>query len=249
MINENGISYWSEPLVKEMKTRAYPDGTMVKEPRKAFLLFQEYLHLEYLKNKGGRSQRKLVKYLKDNVGDLSVEIVDVDLRTINRYSVKWEWVKRAEAYDNYRIQLRNELNKQILVETLNTNCRIELHNSEVLGSLSVMATKLYEKIYKKLLKIIEEDSTVDLKELQGYINLLKDVQEFFLENSNGICNIKKTDIRAGLEEAWTDELVEGSFTELLRSPDELNRILNECNDYDEIYKQELEKNKSKKKND
>ena len=91
MINENGISYWSEPLVKEMKTRAYPDGTMVKEPRKAFLLFQEYLHLEYLKNKVADDRykdpltKKLAEYNSNAYDDIyeTVIIDDFDINDNN----------------------------------------------------------------------------------------------------------------------------------------------------------------------
>lgn len=232
-MEEDPTSYWNEPLRKGNK----------KEPHKAFLIFQEYLHMEYLKKKGGRSQKALIKHLRESSNNA---LKEVKQRQIVTYSKRYEWVKRAKAYDEYRMSVISDLNKQILSETLYTNCMTELHNSEVMKSLSGVASRLYDDISKILInKLKDENVKMDLEELRGHINLLKDIQEFFLENSEGICTIKKTNIRAGLEKAVTDELVEGSYTELLRNPDERNRILNECNDYDEIYKQELERNKVK----
>lgn len=131
------INIWEERIVKD-------DGC--KEPKKAFIYFQEYLNLGV-----GRKLSKVAE--KTGKSD----------RYIKKLSYTWDWVKRADAYDLACIETMSLENRSRIVHS-QTNAAI----SNIL--ISELNRSISELLRDYLNEFIEVEETAEsLDEVNKYI--------------------------------------------------------------------------------
>lgn len=159
------INIWEKRIVKD-------DGS--KEPKKAFIYFQEYLNLG-----PGRKLREVA----ENTGKSN--------RYIKKLSYTWDWVERANDYDMFLM----EENKREFEEE--TRERYKLANS-----VSLEVLRAFDKIIKgnpsfKELKgagdlaanLIKKESAVELDTNNGKVTNLsaKEIGDIFMASMVGKC--------------------------------------------------------------
>lgn len=169
------INIWEERIVKD-------DGC--KEPKKAFIYFQEYLNLGV-----GRKLSKVVE--KTGKSD----------RYIKKLSYTWDWVKRADAYDLACIETMSLENRRRIVHS-QTNAAI----SNIL--ISELNRSISELLRDYLIELIEFEETAEsFEELEAYVKRnnafikhlkrISSIQEGLFDSNLGLLklNNKKDDDR------------------------------------------------------
>ena len=163
------INIWEERIVKD-------DGC--KEPKKAFIYFQEYLYLGV-----GRKLREVA----ENTGKTD--------RYIKKLSYTWDWVERANAYDMWLM----EENKRLF--EAETRERYKLANDVGLLSLEIFKAMLKNNPSVKVVelsvkdvkaaadaaaKLIKKESAVELDTSNGkFTNLSgEEIGDIFLASIN-----------------------------------------------------------------
>ena len=141
----SNILYFMTDKIWNVKSKSIFDGK--PETNRQFQYFQQYLSQD-----GCRSVRRLHEDLEKSKNK-SKEMSNIKIpkyETLGNYCYKFNWVKRAEAYDEYQNTLREEERRQLMSDSLLEE--VKFNHSEMLRAYKQLSyiTNAIESLHDDL---------------------------------------------------------------------------------------------------